>query len=148
MEVAVKHELLDDIKSKAEIVFSKAETGKMSRSERIERWASLLEQHQDRLMPFLRTEYLPYEARRMLRADNSPLALAFSDPILRNDGLTGDTLGEGIAYFGLSEQKAHRLLCDCHYSGTMTGKEVASRLRSAARPGLVERFRDWVTGRG
>lgn len=141
----MKHALLDDLKSKAEIVFSEA---KMSRRERVERWATLLENHQGRLLPFLRTEYLSYEARKALRADDSPLALAFSDPVLRNDGLTGDTLGEGIAYFGLSEQKAHRLLCDCHYSGTMTGREVASRLRSAAKPGLAERFWDWATGRG
>lgn len=144
----MKHELLDDLKSKAEVVFSKTEVKKMSRSERIGRWAALLEQHQGRLMPFLRTEYLSYEARRALRADNSPLALAFSDPILRNDGLSSDTMGDGIDYFGLSEQKAHRLLCDCHYSGTMTGKEVASRLRSAAQPGLAERLWGWATRRG
>jgi hypothetical protein len=148
VEVAVKHELLDELKSKAEIVFSKTEVKKMPRRERIERWATLLEHHQGRLLPFLRTEYLSYEARRALRADNSPLALAFSDPILRNDGLASDTLGDGIDYFGLSEQKAHRLLCDCHYSGTMTGKEVASRLRTAAQPGLGERLWAWATGRG
>lgn len=142
----MKHELLDDIKSKAEVVFSKTEV-KMARRERIERWATLLERHEGRLMPFLRTEYLPYEARKVLRADGSPLALAFGDPVLREDGLTGDTLGEGMAYFGLSEQKAHRLLCDCHYSGTMTGREVASRLRSAAKPSLGERFWEWATGR-
>ena len=143
----MKHELVDDLKSKAEIVFPKTEV-KMSRRERVERWATLLENHQGRLLPFLRTEYLSYEARKALRADDSPLTLAFSDPVLRNDGLTGDTLGEGIAYFGLSEQKAHRLLCDCHYSGTMTGREVASRLRLAAKPNLAERFWEWATGRG
>jgi hypothetical protein len=143
----VKHEHLDDLKSKAEVVLSKTQI-KMSRRERIERWATLLENHQGRLLPFLRTEYLSYDARKALRADGSPLALAFSDPVLRSDGLTGDTLGEGIAYFGLSEQKAHRLLCDCHYSGTMTGREVASRLRSAAKPSLAERVWEWATGRG
>ena len=143
----MKYERLAEIGSKAAIFASKAEPRKLSRRQRIERWAALLEEHEGRLVPFVRTEYLTYEARRALRADNSPLALAFGDPILREDGLSNDTLGEGTAYFGLSERTAHRLLCDCHYAGTMTGKLVASRLRSAAEPGLGERLWQWVTGR-
>ena len=140
----MKHDRLDELQSKAEIVFSKTELKKMSRRERIERWASLLEEHQGRLMPFLRTEYLSYEARKVLRTDDSPLALAFSDPILRNDGLADDSLGEGIAYFGLSEHKAHRLLCDCHYRGTMTGAKVAAHLRLIAKGGLAQRIWNWA----
>lgn len=142
----MKYERVDELVSKADIFSSQNEVKKLTRRERIERWATLLEQHRDKLVPFMRTEYLTYEARKALRADNSPLALAFSDPILREDGLSSDALGEGIAYFGLSEQTAHRLLCDCHYSGSMTGKQVASRLRSAAAPGLAERLWGWVTG--
>ena len=144
----MKYEHVDKLGSKA-VIFP-WETGgkKLSRRQRIERWAMLLEQHQGRLVPFVGTEYLSYEARRTLRVDNSPLALAAGDPILHNDGLTSDTLGEGTAYFGLSERKAHRLLCDCHYSGTMTGQKVASRLRAVTQPGLGERFWAWATGRG
>lgn len=141
----MKHERVEELKSRAAIFSSKSEVQRMSRHERIERWATLLEKHEDRLLPFVRTEYLSSEMRKSLRADNSPLALAFSDPVFRDDGLSNDTLGEGIAYFGLNEQKAHRLLCDCHYSGTMTGKEVASRLRSAAQPSLAERLWGWAT---
>jgi hypothetical protein len=136
VEVAVKYERIGELGSKAAIFSPQTEVKRLSRRERIER-----------LAPFIRTEYLSPEARKSLRADNSPLALAFGDPVLREDGLSDDTLGEGIAYFGLSEQKAHRLLCDCHYSGTMTGKMVASRLRSMAEPGLFERLRQWATGR-
>jgi hypothetical protein len=144
----MKYEHVDKLGSKA-VIFP-WETGgkKLSRRQRIERWATLLEQHEGRLVPFVGTEYLSNEARRTLRVDNSPLALAAGDPILRNDGLASDTLGEGTAYFGLSERKAHRLLCDCHYSGTMTGQKVASRLRSITQPGLGERFWAWATGRG
>lgn len=143
----MKYERLDELVSKAAIFSSQDEGRKLTHRERIERWAMLLDQHQGGLVPFMRTEYLNEEARRALRADNSPLALAFSDPILRGDGLSNDTLGEGKAYFGLSERTAHRLLCDCHYSGSMTGKQVASRLRSAAAPGLAERLWGWATGR-
>jgi hypothetical protein len=148
MEVAVKYERVSNLGSKAAIFPAKTEAKKLTRRERIERWATLLEQHHGRLMPFMRTEYLSHEARNALRADNSPLALAFADPLLREDGLAGDTMGEGMIYFGLSQQKAHRLLCDCHYSGTMTGERVASRLRAAAKPGLVERVREWASARG
>jgi hypothetical protein len=143
----VKYVRIGELGSKAAIFSPQTEVKRLSRRERIERWAMLLDQHEARLAPFIRTEYLSPEARKSLRADNSPLALAFGDPVLREDGLSDDTLGEGIAYFGLSEQKAHRLLCDCHYSGTMTGKMVASRLRSMAEPGLFERLRQWATGR-
>ena len=142
----MKYESIGELGSKATIFPLKTEARKLSRRERIERWATLLEQHQGRLVPFVRTEFLSCDARKALRADNSPLALAFSDRILRDDGLSSDTVGDGIAYFGLSEQKAHRLLCDCHYSGTMTGKQVASRLRAAAQPGLAERLWKWATG--
>ena len=143
----MKYEHVDELGSKAAIFPSKMEVRKLSRRERIERWATLLEEHPGRLMPFVRTEYLSQTARKALRVDNSPLALAFGDPILRDDGLSSDSLGDGIAYFGLSQQKAHRLLCDCHYSGTMTGKLVASRLRSAAKPGIAERLWEWAAGR-
>lgn len=144
----MKYERLAELGSKAAIFSAKTEARKLTRRQRIERWATLLDQHEGRLVPFIRTEYLTYHARKALRADNSPLALAFGDPVLREDGLSSDTMGEGTAYFGLSERMAHRLLCDCHYSGTMTGKQVASRLRAAAEPGIVERAWQWVTGRG
>ena len=142
----MKYESAGELGSKATIFSLSTEVRKLSRQQRIERWATLLEQHQDKLVPLVRTEFLPYHERQAVRADNSPLALAFSDRMLRDDGLSSDTMGDGIAYFGLSEQKAHRLLCDCHYSGTMTGKLVASRLRSAARPGLAERLWKWAIG--
>lgn len=144
----MKYEPVNELGSKAAIFPATKSARKLSRRERIERWATLLEEHPGRLVPFVRTEYLSNTARKALRVDNSPLALAFGDPILRDDGLSSDTLGDGITYFGLSQQKAHRLLCDCHYSGTMTGKQVASRLRAAARPGLAEQLWDWATGRG
>ena len=143
----MKYEPVDEIGSKAAIFPAGKTARKLSRRERIERWATLLEEHSGRLMPFVRTEYLSQTARKALRVDNSPLALAFGDPILRDDGLPSDTLGDGMTYFGLSQQKAHRLLCDCHYSGAMTGKLVASRLRSAAKPGLAERLWEWAAGR-
>jgi hypothetical protein len=41
-----------------------------------------------------------------------------------------------MAFFELSGRDAHRLLCDCHYNGAMTGAGLAQRLRRIARGGL------------
>ncbi len=46
--------------------------------------------------------------------------------------LAGDSLGDIMDFFGLSEGAAHRLLCDCHYCGTMSGESVAMRARFTA----------------
>jgi len=140
----MKHQSLDVLKLKADFVSLEAGHLALSRLERLERWASLLERHQGRLMPFLQIEAYPRAERRYFRGDHSPIAVAFSDPILRADGLAGDTLGDAQTYFELSDGKAHRLLCDCHYWGSMTGSKVAARLRTAAKGGLFQRLWSWA----
>jgi hypothetical protein len=108
---------------------------KLTRSERLARWADLLDAQAARPLRALEdVEYVSPGVRRELRKDDSPLAVAFADPILRADGLASDRLGDAMAYFGLSERQAHWLLCDCHYGGRMTASEVAGRVRDEARP--------------
>lgn len=104
----------------------------MSRREKLERWAMLLDRHRGRLLPLMRVEYLSEQARKALRGDDSPLSVAYNDPILRAEGLASDRLGNGTVFFELTEQEAHHLLCECHYCGTMTGETVAARVRFAA----------------
>ena len=58
------------------------------------------------------------------------------DPVLRRDGLASDRLGDAMAFFELSNRQAHRLFCDCHYSGNMTGAGLAARLRRLAQGGI------------
>ena len=41
-----------------------------------------------------------------------------------------------MAFFELSDRQAHRLFCDCHYSGSMTGAGLAARLRRLAQGGI------------
>ena len=41
---------------------------------------------------------------------------------------------------GLSDEDAHRLLCDCHYNGTLTGRSAGRRIRALSRPGLWGRL--------
>ncbi|MBV8888996.1 MAG: hypothetical protein JO305_04940 [Alphaproteobacteria bacterium] len=115
--------------------------GQMSRRERLERWASVLERcGKSQLAPLLGVEFLCEADRRALRAANSPLAVAYADPVLRGAGLGGDRFGDGLEFFGLSHRQAHRLLCNCGYLGSMTPTEVARRLRAMATRG---RLRDW-----
>jgi hypothetical protein len=112
-----------------------APRAKLSRSERLGRWADLLDAQAGRPLRALEdVEYVSPAVRRDLRKEDSPLAVAFADPVLRADGLKGDRLGDAMEYFSLSERQAHWLLCDCHYGGRMTASEVAARVRDEARP--------------
>ncbi|MFC6487301.1 hypothetical protein [Nitratireductor sp. GCM10026969] len=104
----------------------------MSQHERVERWAALLEMHGGFLNPLMQIEYLSPQERRAYRGTNTPLTVAFSDPVLREQGLKSDGLGDAMDFFGMSDSDAHRLLCDCRYFGRMTGGAVADRLRRYA----------------
>jgi hypothetical protein len=122
---------LNDVEQIAQVF--RAGSRLMSRAERLERWATLLEQSQDRrLRPLMRIEFLSKEERMLARADDTPLSIAHDDPVLRAQGLNGDTVGDAISFFNLSDEELHHLVCDCHYHGTMTGKAVADRVRSVA----------------
>lgn len=127
----MEHKTFDDIRRLATI--SPVETRVMSRRDRLDRWARLLEQEPSRrLAPLRRIEFMPKHESAMLRCDNSPLSIAFADPVLRDEGLAGDRLGDIKAFFELSSRQAHYLLCDCYYHGAMTSGVVAHRIRSIA----------------
>ena len=130
----MKHQRIDELGAVAEIV--PFQTRKMSRRERLERWAVLLDRNPGKLNALTRIEYLTLAERLEARADNSPLEIAYGDPVLRDDGLASDRLGDAMAFFDLSEHDAHRLFCDCHYAGSMTGAGLAKRLRRVAQGGL------------
>lgn len=138
------HQSLDELRLKAGVIPHQPQLRASTRAERRERWAKLLDEHDASLMPFARIETYSKTARRGLRADNGPVALAYGDPILRADGLAGDTLGDACDYFELSPGLAHRLLCDCHYRGTMTGPKVAAKLRAADQGGIFQRLLNWA----
>ena len=130
----MKHHKMEDLGAVAEVVpFT---VTRMSRKERLQRWADLLEGIPGKLNALTRIEYLPVAERLEARADNSPLEIAYRDAVLRDEGLAGDRLGEAMRFFDLSDRQAHRLFCDCHYSGTMTGTGLAARLRMIAKGGL------------
>jgi len=131
----MEHRTLDELKTVAAVTRLRSTGERMSRRERLERWASILERDETRLLrPLLGVEFLPKQERVLLRRDHSPLAVACEDVVLRDEGLVGDRLGEALTFFRLSDGEAHYVLCDCHYHGglMMTPATVAKRIRSIA----------------
>lgn len=107
----------------------------LSHRERLERWAECLASEPARRLKSLgEIEFTPRQERPALRADNSPLTVAFEDPALRAAGLDSDRLGDAMAFFGLSERQAHRLLCSCMNGWSMEAGKTAERVRRLADP--------------
>ncbi|MEH3143773.1 MAG: hypothetical protein PGN34_00070 [Methylobacterium frigidaeris] len=109
------------------------------RRARLERWAELLEREPARAYTTLEEiEFVPRAMRAAIRADNSPLSVAFADPVLRASGLAGDRFGDARSFFELGSGEAHRLLCSCVNGRSVTGAVTARRLRRMAsrHPGL------------
>jgi hypothetical protein len=125
----------------------------LTRAEKIERWAQLLEAWPKRVRAFDSIELTPRAYRAPLRADGSALSVAFADPVLRADGLKGDSYAEGRAYFDLSHGDMHRLLCRCHIGATEASTRTAARLRRlhespfAPVARLAQRVGQAITGR-
>lgn len=104
---------------------------KLSRRERLERWAMALERlGKARLRTLRETEHQTWHDRQKLRADGSPLTVAFEEPVLRSAGLKDDTFGEATRFFNLSDWELHNVLCYCHFGDTVSAREVATRVRT------------------
>jgi hypothetical protein len=102
----------------------------LSKKELLERWALALEKRNGaRLRTLRETEYKPVKERSALRQENSPLTVAFEDPVLRSAGLTSDRFGEVARFFGLSHGQLHEVVCYCHFGETVAAEAVAARVR-------------------
>jgi hypothetical protein len=72
-----------------------------------------------------------------MRADGSPLTVAYTDPVLRAAGLKSDTLGEAMRFFEMSEHQAHRVVCFCMHGRTVEGRAAARAVRAIAAGWVV-----------
>jgi hypothetical protein len=105
----------------------------LTRHERLERWAELLERDPAiQLRTLDQIEFQPRAERPSMRADGSPLTVAYNDPLLRAAGLESDRLGDAMRFFELSEYQAHRVVCYCMHGRTVEGRAAASVVRSIA----------------
>jgi hypothetical protein len=140
----MEHRALDEIQRIAQVVPVRRDV--MSRRDRLAHWATILEDADRPLKALMRVEFLPIDERPALRGDDTPLALAYADPLFREQGLASDRLGDIMSFFELSHRDAHYLLCDCHFHGTMTSRSVAARVRSLLPRATLAEFcaRAWA----
>ena len=127
----MKHRTLHEIEAEARVM--PGPPSRALRRERLERLATVLEERCAPVRLLSRIEYLPRHECMRLRTDDSPLSFAYEDPVLRAQGLKSDRLGDAMAFFDLSLDEAHHLVCDCHYYGAVTSDVVASRARFIAK---------------
>lgn len=118
----------------------------LSRSERLERWAELLERNPEKRLRTLReTEYQPDGVRVLLREDGSPIWVAFQDQALREAGLKDDSYGEARRFFELTDGQLHEVICYCHLGETVSAAAVARHVRAVLtgkRPGMLSRMQE------
>ena len=129
----MEHKTLDKLRDVAEIAPKWLGARPLSRAERLEYWAEALEgEGGRRLTTLFEIEYQPPSKRAALRADDSLLTVAFNDPRLRAEGLAGDTVGDAVAFFGISEGELHEIVCFCHHGPTIAACTAAAQIRGAA----------------
>ena len=147
----MEHKTRNQIRDVADILPSYLQTLPLSKRERLELWAAALEsQGVRRLRTLCEIEYLPAAGRALMRADDSPLSIAFSDPRLRAEGLGGDTIGEVAAFFGISDRELHGIVCFCHSGETVLAQTVAMRIRAVVTREAEHKslLAVWVFGTG
>ena len=69
-----------------------------------------------------------------MRDDDTPISVAFADPILRAAGMENDSYGEAKRFFELSDGELHELVCFCHFGERVSAATVARRVRKMADP--------------
>jgi len=144
----MKHHALQEIQTVAEVNLDYPHPlPAMTRRERLERWAKLLESRGSEALSTLEgTEYQPAKERAIRRADNSPVSVAFADPVLREAGLGDDSYGEAKRFFELSDNQLHKLVCHCHFGATVNASTAAHYVRALIaagdRPSILTRLRN------
>ena len=117
----------------------------MSRDDKLERWASLIERSSERIFIFHRLEYRSHDELARLANPGSAFAIAAADPVLKVAGLNSECVGEGMRFFELSKDDVHAFSCDC--SGSISNSSMAGRVRglksSVPKTG-IKRLLGWL----
>jgi hypothetical protein len=104
----------------------------MTRTQRLERWAQLLEREPNRILTALEgTEHRPLPERDTMRMNGSPISVAYNDAILRNEGMADDSYGEAKRFFELTDNQLHEIVCYCHVGLAMQASRAAQWVRRA-----------------
>jgi hypothetical protein len=145
----MKHHAIDELQILAEVK-EDFPRRPLSRKERLERWAELLERNPHRRLSTLHeTEYQPARVRATMRSDGTPISVAFEDPVFRTAGLENDSYGEAKRFFELSDEQLHKVICYCHFGATVSASTAARHIRAMLvekQPGLFARLRQVFLG--
>jgi len=129
----MEHKSLDKLRDVADVLPNWMNNRPLSKSERLKCWAQALDREGGRqLNTLFQVEYAPAEKRTVMRADDSLLTVAYDDPRLRAEGLAGDTIGDAMRFFGVSERQLHDIVCFCHHGPTISACTAAAQIRAAA----------------
>ena len=140
----MEHKSLAQLQALADVQPVEAPVG-MGREQRLLRWIERLETDPERRLRALHEiEYLSHVQRRECRADDSPLSVAYADPVLRSAGLKSDCVGDCTDFFELSDDQIHHAFCSCHVGIRLSSLRAGQRLRHMLR---AESFRRKVTDR-
>jgi hypothetical protein len=141
----MQHRTYDELQRLADV--RAAHQTLFTRQQRLSRWAELLQRDPGRRLQSLgEIEFRTEQERKEMRANQSPLTVAYEDPLLREAGLASDRLGDGMEFFELSEPQAHRLLCSCMNGATMTAAKVTAGVKHLADPYPHLRTVLWLGG--
>jgi hypothetical protein len=122
----MQHRSVERIAGEADVLT----VASLSQRDRLERWAEVLERQPAHLRAIPDVEHGGRREREARRVDQSPLTVAYQDPMLRAAGLRGDTIGDAAAFFGLSHAQLHHLVCCCHHGLTMDPQATAAQVRA------------------
>lgn len=109
---------------------------RMTRREKLRRWADLIRATKGRLLIFHRLEYwTPGEmCRPVTEFDLHPVPNAFEialkDPVLQAEGLRGNSIGDVQHFMQLSKEELHAFSCDC--GGAISNEVMADRIERIA----------------
>lgn len=148
----MEHKTLEQLQGVADLHPDRPREPPMSKRERVDRWIALLERNPERLLNTLPgTEYQAAACRERMHCSNSALSIAYDDPVLRAEGLSGETYGEARRFFGLSHGELHCITCYCHNGARISAGSTAWRLRAVTRDlertGFFARAWQFLVGR-
>lgn len=103
----------------------------MTRREKLLRWAVIVRNTKSEFRIFHRLEHMdPQELANIQAPQDSAFAAATADPILRDAGLTGSTIGDNMKFFELNQSDLHAFSCDC--GGRIDNGTMADRIAAVA----------------
>jgi len=107
----------------------------MTRREKLLRFASIVRAHNGAFNLYHNLEGYHPEQLNSMGLRGSAFAAAAADPILRDAGLSGQSVATAQRFFELNQHELHEFSCDC--GGAIDSNDMANRIESIALRGVV-----------